>query len=115
MSYQMALWQDRALMPKTIYARVQWVLERYPEARDSYKQLMVTYWRAFDGLTGALLRDPEAFAQWFVACATAPKTLQNRAMKVQRRHPDLDARPEVRAQRNRQSRAGMVNEGGLVF
>jgi hypothetical protein len=43
MSYQMALWQDRALMPKTIYARVQWVLERYPEARDSYKPWLLAF------------------------------------------------------------------------
>jgi hypothetical protein len=54
--------------------------------------------------------DPvEAFRRWMASPeATSPKTLQNRAMEVQREYPELDANSTVRAWRDSQGRNGPV-------
>ena len=95
-----------AVIAGNIVDRIEWLLETYPDARDDYTVLIIRYWLEFDGL--ADLVDEEAILEWARQRVTAPKTLQNRAMEIQRRRPDLDARPEVREWRNRQAKAGVV-------
>jgi hypothetical protein len=62
--------------------RIDFLLETFPEARDSYMTL--------------------------IARATSPKTIQNRAMEIQRRKAHLDASPAVLKTRARQAKAGPV-------
>lgn len=109
----------------SIVDRLEYILTEYPEARDSYKAAMARYWLEFDGLEAALknalidvLDDrlvdvllpglTDEFVRWFTNHATSPKTLQNRAMELQSERDDLDATPNVRAWRDRQSRAGPI-------
>ena len=109
----------------TIVDRLEYILSEYPETRNSYKAAMVRYWLEFDGLEAALraamvdvLDDRlvdvllpglvDEFVRWFIAHATSPKTLQNRAMELQSEKAELDASEDVRAWREKQSRAGRV-------
>lgn len=97
------------------------LLTYQPALRDDYKALVVAYWLAYDGLAAVLadiekaarayncqLTAVDRFRAWFTARATSPKTIQNRAMEIQRAHPELDASPAVRAQRARQATQGPV-------
>lgn len=113
-----------AVATGSVVDQLEYILTEHPEARDSYKRTMALYWLEFDGLEAALRQAltrelgtaPDglaeavgaAFAEWFVQFATSPKTLQNRAMELQSDRTDLDATPDVRAWRERQSRAGPV-------
>jgi hypothetical protein len=54
------------------------------------------------------VEDHEPFLRWLGNRATSWKTIQNRALEIQRQRPDLDASPEVRALRERQSKQGRV-------
>ena len=67
--------------------RVRYILETYPDTRDSYQALMMRYWLEFDGLRDLLTAPDKAHVliDWFTTRATSPKTLQNRAMEVKRR------------------------------
>lgn len=90
--------------------RIIFLLEEYPETRDDYHELMVRYWLEFDGLDRLLPDETarEAFREWFVKRATTVKTIQNRALEIQRRYSALDARPSVRKLRDNQAKAGPV-------
>jgi len=88
--------------------KMRYILTAYPDARDDYKLACYLYWREFEGLREALGERAEAFREWFVHHATSPKTLQNRAMEVQRWHPELEASPQVEEQRQRQATQGPV-------
>lgn len=89
---------------------VTWILEKFPDTRNSYPRLMVRYWAAFDGLHSVLGGDEavEKFLRWFTAQATSSKTIQNRAGEIQNAHPELEACPDVARWRLKQSRAGRV-------
>jgi hypothetical protein len=88
---------------------VTYILEQYPDTRNSYKRLLVRYWLEFDGLDEILGPEVcEAFLTWFTKRATSPKTLQNRVGEVQNARPDLEACPDVADWRLRQARAGVV-------
>ena len=122
---QASLFGDPPVVAGNIVDRLKAILAEHPEARDSYQAAMALYWVEFDGLDAALrkalaqtLPEPQAgdlcedlvdaFQEWFVRFATSPKTLQNRAMELQRQDPDLDATPDTRAWRDKQARAGPV-------
>lgn len=90
--------------------KVTYILEKYPNTRNSYKMLMARYWLVFDGLD-RLLRDDarqERFMDWFVAKATSPKTIQNRAGEIQNERPDLEASEQVAEWRGKQARKGLA-------
>lgn len=90
--------------------RLDHLLETCPDTRESYMTLIARYWLTYDGLS-ALLADPitdENFLAWFEQAATSPKTLQNRAMEIQRRKSHLDASPGVRKKRQAMATAGPV-------
>jgi hypothetical protein len=91
-----------------VVTRMTYVLERYPEARGSYKAALFYFWLEFDGLAEVLDGKAEEFGAWLTEKATSPKTLQNRCMEIQNRRPDLEAPPKVEVWRQRQSRAGRV-------
>jgi len=93
-----------------IVQNVAWILEKFPDARNSYPRLMVRYWAAFDGLQSVLGGDEavEKFLRWFTSRATSSKTIQNRAGEIQNEHPELEACPDVARWRLQQSRAGRV-------
>ena len=86
------------------------ILERFPGTRGSYRALMFRFWVEYDGLGDVLGDKAEAFGKWFKnpKRATSTKTLQNRAMEVQKRRPELDAEKSTRAWRNKQARRGRV-------
>lgn len=89
--------------------RVRFVLESYPETRDSYAALMAAFWMEFDGLDEVLPADVhDDFVCWFVSRATSAKTLQNRAMEVQRGDARLGPSEGVREKRRRQAVQGRV-------
>lgn len=88
--------------------KVRYILTEYPAARDSYTLAMFYFWREFEGLDDVLGDRADAFRTWFTDRATSPKTLQNRAMEVQRWHPEVEASPQVEKQRQRMSRQGPV-------
>lgn len=94
----------------SIQERIEHLLENHPGARDSYHELILRYWLNYDGL-GAILATQDqraAFRCWFLERATSTKTIQNRAMEVQRRRPELDSSPQVRQSRDAQASAGPV-------
>ena len=91
-----------------IVDKLTWILEQHPAARQDYKLAMYYYWLEFDGLAEILDGKADAFKQWLIDNATSPKTLQNRCMEIQNKHPDLEAPPEVEKWRQRQARAGRV-------
>lgn len=90
--------------------KVEDILDRFPGTRGSYRALMFRFWVEYDGLGDVLGDKAEAFAKWFLnhKRSTSTKTLQNRAMEVQKRRPDLDAEKSTRAWRNKQARRGRV-------
>jgi hypothetical protein len=106
---QHQLFDDAPAVQGSVREKIRYVLQDYPETRDDYRWLMFRYWMLFEGL-GAVLEssDPEAFRRWLVERATTPKTLQNRAMELQREYPELDARPKVRKRRDELASAGPV-------
>ena len=105
---QVDFWGNEA-PPDNIIERIEKILEDNPQACNSYKSVMVLYWLWYDGLDAILDKKTFiAFQKWFIEKATSPKTLQNRAMEIQRRRPDLDANPTVREWRDRQGKAGPV-------
>ena len=109
MTMQKPLFGDVPERPATVTEGIILVLREVPAARNSYKRLMLEFWRRFCGLEEALGDRMEDFEQWWLSKrAVAPKTLQNRAMEVQRDHPSLEADEEVEAWRQRQARAGKV-------
>ena len=92
-------------------ARIKYLLEKYPDTRDSYNLLIFRYWLEFDGLDTVLGYLPslhDAVLHWARDCATSPKTIQNRCMECQREHPELDSIPAIRQERNRQATQGVV-------
>lgn len=94
-----------------IEEKVEAILERFPGTRNCYRAVMLRYWVEYDGLADILGDDgAEAFGRWFMDAhkATSPKTIQNRAMEVQRRRADLDAEQTTREWRNRKARGGRV-------
>jgi len=92
-----------------VIAKVTHLLESDEACRDSYAELVGRYWLQFDNLDAVLPPEyHEPLLRWLNNGATSWKTIQNRALEVQRERPDLDASPEVRAQRNRQSKQGRV-------
>lgn len=96
--------------PADVVEGVKALLAEYATARDSYMELIARYWLEYDGLA-ALLKQaptPEEFVTWMRERATSSKTVQNRGLEVQREHPALDARPDVRRIRNAQATQGPV-------
>ena len=88
--------------------KVRFVLSEYPHARNEYKLTIYYFWTEFDGLGEVLGEKADAFKDWLVNQATAPKTIVNRAMEVQSWRPELEASPEVEQQRQRQATQGPV-------
>lgn len=90
--------------------RINFLLETCPESRESYMTLIARYWLTFDGLANLLAQTPteQEFVTWFEQAATSPKTIQNRAMEIQKGKPHLDASPNVREYRQHQAVAGPV-------
>jgi len=77
--------------------------------RDSYAELVGRFWLQFDGLDAVLpVEYHEPFLRWLGNGATSWKTIQNRCGEIQNQRPELDASPEVRAQRERQAVQGRV-------
>ena len=122
---QQSLFGGPAVVSGNVVDRLEYILTEHPETRNSYKAAMALYWLEFDGLVVALRqalpdtldakqaddlcsRLADAFQKWFERFATSPKTLQNRAMELQSDKAELDASPDVRKWRNRQSKAGPV-------
>lgn len=89
-----------------VVAKITHLLENNRRCCNSYKLMMLYYWKAYDGLDNALKYD--RFAEWWLGEATMPKTLVNRCMEIQRRRPDLAASPRVQAVRKRQATQGVV-------
>jgi len=100
------LFGERTPASDSIKDRMAYILEQNPEARDDYKLAMAMYWFEFDGLHEVLGDRAVDFRDWFIAQATAPKSIQNRAGEVQNENPRLEACPKVARWRERQSRAG---------
>jgi len=89
--------------------KVTHLLETDESCRDSYAELVGRFWLEFDNLDIWLpVEYHEPFLRWLNNGATSWKTIQNRALEIQRQRPDLDASPEVRALRERQSKQGRV-------
>lgn len=89
--------------------KVTHLLESDESCRDSYMELLGQFWLQFDGLDAVLpVEYHEPFLRWLNNGATSPKTVQNRAMEVQRQRPELDASPEVRQLRDRMATQGRV-------
>ena len=121
MPTQMTL-DGKSVPQGTVKDRIASILRRHPDARNSYQALAYWYWVECDGLLNALEEciggdwpdgkaryvDGDPFRKWLISKATSFKTLQNRAMEIQREHPGLDACDEVRKWRNEQSTAGPV-------
>lgn len=108
-TYQLDLLGQPAIAGDIMH-RIVYILEVYPETRDDYKTLIARYWLKFDGLQ-QLLDGPvtvQDFVHWIRTCATSPKTIQNRAMEIQRQRPDLAARPAVQRKRQQQAKAGPI-------
>lgn len=105
---QRSLFGGEIAVGGTIVDKLTYILEEHPEARDDYMAAMFRYWQQFDGLGEVLGEKAEAFLEWFTSQATSVKTLQNRAMEIQRRRGDLDASSDVRKWRDRQAKAGPV-------
>ena len=95
--------------PTDVVQAITDVLERFPETRDNHRLVMLYTWMEHYGLDGVLpVEYHEAFETWFLK-APSPKTISNRTHELQLRYrPDLDASPEVRAQRTKQQRQGVV-------
>ena len=106
-SKQYDLWGG-SVLSGDIAAKVEALLEDQPDARDSYAELVGLYWFVYDGLDRILPPDCHDAFMRFMNRATSWKTIQNRAMEIQRRRPDLDASPDVRDKRNRQATQGAV-------
>lgn len=112
MTEQMTL-DGRAVTVGSVADKIEAILRKHPDARNSYHALMYWYWLEHDGLDD-VLRSPaqrEAFRVWFTKYATSCKTLQNRTQEAQRRNPGLDACDDVRQWRDRQATAGPVGSG----
>lgn len=108
--YQLDLLGQPAIGGDVVH-RIIYLLEVYPETRDDYKTLIARYWYQFDGLQQILEGTPMSikdFIHWIRTCATSPKTIQNRAMEIQRQRPELAARPAVQRKRRQQAKAGPV-------
>lgn len=96
-------------MQGDVVAKARHLLEQHSEARDSYAVLVALYWLEFDGLAELLPTEAiKPFVEWMKTRATSWKTIQNRAMELQRNHIHLDSSPEVREQRKRQATQGAV-------
>ena len=92
-----------------VVSAIRHILETDPGARDSYMEVIGQVWLMRDGLDNVLpveYHDP--FLRWLRNGATSPKTIQNRAMELQRRYPELAASPETQALRQRQATQGVV-------
>ena len=101
--WQKDLFGGEVVAPDVV-ERVKWVLAHYPEARDSYAALMIHYWLEFDGLDEVVPAEmQDELVAWFVSKATAPKTIQNRGMEVQK--ADAELAPSVGAKRKRARQA----------
>jgi len=99
----------RAIAANTITERVTYILEAYPDTRNSYKLLIARYWLEFDGLRQLLQKAPltvSDFLQWILH-ATPAKSIQNRGMEAQNIRPDLEASPIIEQRRQRQAGAGL--------
>ena len=87
--------------------RVRHLLETDEGCRNSYAELVGRYWLQFDGLDDVLpayLHEP--FLSWLSREATSWKSLQNRAMEVQRARDDLAPAPDVEQYRQKQGEGG---------
>lgn len=84
----------------TLQERVAWILNHYPEARDSDITLQLIYWKRFDSdvYAGGFI-DPEDLYR-----LTRAASLQRARAKIQNTYRLFQARPEVRRQR------GMLEE-----
>lgn len=105
----------RAVPMGSVSDKIASILRRHSDARNDYHALIYWYWVECDGLVGILEEIAEtgstaAFYAWLVGEATSTKTIQNRAMEIQRKYPELDARPEVRKWRDDQATAGPVGD-----
>ena len=96
-------------VPADIPGRVRAILQAYPGARNDYKELIARYWLEYDGLAAVLGDKAGAFLEFMRRDGTtSPKTVQNRAMEIQRQDRSLDAAPAVRRVRNAQATQGAV-------
>ncbi len=95
--------------PDGIVERIELVLESDPETRNRYKALMAQYWYNYDGLDQFMDEETfQRFRRWFTGKATHPKTIQNRAMEIQRANRALDSNPFWREIRDKQGTQGRV-------
>ena len=94
----------------SIEGKIEMILRKYPGTRNNYKLCCFYYWLHYDGLDEILdtVELQAAFEKWFAGSATSPKTIQNRAMEIQREKPGLDACAEVREWRDKQANAGPI-------
>lgn len=77
----------------TVERRVAWVLNNYPETRDSDIKLALRYWRTFDDYDGGSIGPDDLFR-----FTRMPTLIRSRAA-VQNRYKLFQASPEIRARR----------------
>jgi len=76
--------------------RVRHLLETDEGTRNSYAELVGRYWFQFDGLDEVLPAEyHDAFLRWLALEATSWKSIQNRALEIQRARDDLAPSPDV--------------------
>jgi len=94
--------------PADVVARVRHLLREQPWLRDSYAMLIGQFWLTFEGLDRFIPADrQDEFLRW-IDNATKPKTIQNRAMEVQKADPALAPSAKARAARDWLSKQGIV-------
>ena len=91
-----------------VVQRLALILEQSPQARNSYRAMMLHYWAQYQGLADLLGDMFPAFCAWFMQVAESTKTLQNRGMELQRKRNDLRPSQRVQELRSRQSRQGPI-------
>jgi hypothetical protein len=85
----------------TVYDKVEYVLDAFPETRDSTKRLCVRYWMEFDGLTSMVLRGTaDQFLDWYVEHATSGSSIRRVARKIQNTEGRFEPSPEERRRRD---------------
>jgi hypothetical protein len=94
--------------PADVVERIRHLLRQQPWLRDSYAMLIGAYWLEFEGLDRFIPPErQDEFLRW-IDMVTKPKTIQNRALEIQKSEPDLAPSPKARRIRDWMSKQGIV-------
>jgi hypothetical protein len=98
----------------TLELRTAWILNNYPETRDSDIKLQLAYWHEFEGYDGGIIHPGDLFARTrLTSLARARATLQN-DFKLFVASPDVRRRRGTLSEEERQRALEQVPPSPLI-